>query len=398
MDKKTKIYLGLFLAIFALIVVAEMTKKQPLNWFPTYAAKHKIPYGTYILRTELSELLGGQEVTDIKRPPYEYLQDSMASGTYFFVNGEVNFDRDEFNKLLEFVARGNDVFISTQGCDIDTLGVKTQIIYGDNIEQEPFFKLLNKNLTTTEFSFDRYFHNTVFYKIDTLNTVMLGKSGYLNTSGTRSAEGYNFIKQSFGKGHFYFHTFPEAFTNYNILKDNNRNYTAAVLSYLDAEKPVLWDAWYKTGKTREIVSPMMYILKTKNLKYAYYVALIAILLYIIFGGKRKQRYIAVITPLKNQTLVFTQTIANMYYEKSEHKNIAKHRITHFLEFIRTKLHVPTVTINNQFYTFVALKSGKDEATVKSLFEYIKKIQQANTISKDELITLNKKIEDFKQNL
>lgn len=375
-----------------------MTKKEPLNWFPTYAAKHKIPYGTYVLREELPDILNGQEVRDIKRPPYEVLQDSTVSGTYFFVNNEINFDRDELNKLLEFAVRGNDVFISTLGGNIDTLNLSTQNIYANDQEQQPFFKLLNKNLNTAEFTFDRYFYNTVFHKIDTANTVVLGKTGFVDKTGNRVAEGYNFIKQPVGKGNFFIHTFPEAFTNYYILKESNRNYTASVLSYLDADKPVLWDAWYKTGKTREIVSPMMYILKTKSLKYAYYIALIGILLYIVFGGKRKQRYIPVIAPLRNQTLAFTRTIANMYYEKSEHKNIAEHHITHFLEYIRTKMHVPTVTINEQFYTFVAARSGKSETEVKSLFEYIKKIQRENTVHKDELMELNKRIEKFKQNL
>lgn len=398
MDKKTGIYFGIFLFISALLVVTEMAKKEPLNWFPTYAAKHKIPYGTYILRTELSGLMDGQEVRDIKRPPYEFLQDSTVAGTYFFLNDEVNFDRDEFSKLMDFVARGNDVFIATQGGNIDTLNLSTRGIYGNSLEERPFFKLLNKNLNTTEFTFDRKFYNTVFYEIDTANTVVLGKTGFVDESGKRVSEGYNFIKQPVGKGNFFVHTFPEAFTNYYILKENNRNYTASVLSYLDGDKPVLWDAYYKRGKTREIVSPMMYILKTKSLKYAYYIALIGVLLYIIFGGKRKQRYIPVITPLKNQTLAFTRTIANMYYEKSEHKNIAEHHITYFLEYIRTKLHVPTVTINERFYTFVAARSGKSEADVKSLFEYIIRIQRENTINKAELMELNKRIEKFKQNL
>ena len=90
----------------------------------------------------------------------------------------------------------------------------------------------------------------------------------------------NFIKTKFGKGTFYLHTFPQAFTNYNMLLDTNYTYVASVLSYLNVNKnnsssgqnsgtsnkaTILWDAYYKTGKSG-ISSPMHYILSSKHLK------------------------------------------------------------------------------------------------------------------------------------
>ncbi|WP_117880364.1 DUF4350 domain-containing protein [Aureibaculum luteum] len=375
-------------------IYLESVKPKPLNWFPTYAAKHKLPYGTYVLRNELETIFPDTEIQDITTPPYEFLQDTTKTGTYFFIDDGINFGEDEFNKLLQFVERGNDVFISTHGINIDTLHLKTEGISSVEYEQDVFFKLYNKNLSKKEFSFDRGFYNTTFSEIDTLKATALGITGYLNSDGERVYEGINFLKEPFGKGNFYFHTFPEAFTNYYILKSPNQQYTASVLSYLDASKPILWDAYYKTGKSK-ITSPMQYILGSKSLKWAYYITLIGVLIFIIFEGKRKQRYIPIITPLKNQTLAFTRTIANMYYEKSEHKNIAEHKITYLLEYIRTKLHVPTVTINDSFYTYVASRSGHKLDDVKKLFKQIDVIHQKNTITKEELIGLNSLIEKFK---
>ena len=73
----------------------------------------------------------------------------------------------------------------------------------------------------------------------------------------------------------------------------------------------------------------------------------------IFKGKRNQRLIPVITPLKNQTLAFTRTIANMYYEKSDHKNIATHKINYFLEYIRITHRLSTLKIDASFYEKLA---------------------------------------------
>lgn len=394
MKNQTKIYLGLFALLMISIIYMESVKPKPINWFPSYVSKHKIPYGTYVLRNELKSIFPVTKIDEIKIPPYVFLQDSTKQGTYMFIDNAINFGEDEFNELLQFVKRGNDVFISTHGVQIDTLGLETEHLSSTALDEIPFFKLMNKNLSTKEFNFDRDFTNTSFTEIDTLTTIVLGKTGYVDKNENRVAEGINFVKQPYGKGNLYLHTFPEAFTNYFILKSSNNQYTASVLSYLDDTKPIFWDTYYKTGKS-SISSPMHYLLSSKSLKWAYYIALIGILFFVIFEGKRKQRYIPIITPLKNQTLTFTRTIANMYYEKSEHKNIAEHKISYLLEYIRTKLHVPTVTINDQFYTFVASRSSFEKEKIITLFKHIDQVHLKNTITKEELIKLNTLIEEFK---
>jgi len=383
----------LFISLVGFIIYVENSKPKPINWFPSYAAKHKIPYGTYIVRNELKNLLG-VEITDVKIPPYRFLQDTTKTGTYIFINDAVNFGKEEFNELLNFVDRGNDVFLSTHGAKIDTLGLETKNAYTVAYEQKPFFKLYNKNLSTKEFDFDRPLYNTHFKKIDTVKTIVLGKTGFINKDGERISEGINFVKYPYGKGNFFFHTFPEAFTNYYILNSSNREYTTSVLSYIDKSKPIYWDAYYKAGKSK-ITSPMHYLLSSKHLKWAYYMALIGILFFIIFEGKRKQRFIKVIEPLKNQTLAFTRTIANMYYEKSEHKNVAEHKITYLFEYIRTKLYVPTSTINDPFYRHVSSRSGNSIDDVETLFNYVNFVHIQNTITKEQLIKLNILIEKFK---
>ena len=394
MDKKVKIYLGIFALLIVGMIYIEMTKPKPISWFPSYVAKHKIPFGTYVLYNELEYLFPNTAIKKITTPPYIYLKDNTKAGTYIFIDGQLNFGEEEFDELLKFVERGNDVFMSTKGINIDTLNIKTQRLISSSVDEEmPFFKLMNKNLSKKEFTFDRKFTNFTFQEIDTSSTIVLGKTGFID-GDERIFEGINFIKQPFGKGNFYLHTFPEAFSNYYILESPNQQYTASLLSYIDKDKPILWDAYYKTGKTR-ITSPMHYLLSSKSLKWAYYITLIGVLFFIFFEGKRKQRYIPIITPLKNQTLAFTRTISNMYYEKSQHKNIAEHKISYFLEYIRTKLHVPTVKIDDNFYRYVASRSGHSKDNVVALFKYIDTIHLKNDITQDELIKLNTKIEEFK---
>ncbi|WP_456423567.1 DUF4350 domain-containing protein [Lutibacter sp.] len=396
MDKQTKIYIGAFLVLIFGFIYLKSTEKKPINWFPSYVSKHKIPYGTFVLREEMSNLFPNK-IEDVHTPPYIYLEDSTRVGTYFFVDEALNFGDAEFLRLLKFVERGNDVFISTHGIQIDTLNFKTERLVSKNLDEKVFFKFKNKVFKGKEYSFDRPFVNHVFTKIDTLNTTVLGITGYVNAQGERTEEGVNFVKFSYGKGHFYFHTFPEVFTNYTILKSPNQQHTANILSYLREDLPILWDSYYKTGKSK-ITSPIYYLLNSKYLKWAYYITLIGILFFIIFEGKRKQRSIPILLPLKNQTVAFTRTIANMYFEKQEHKNIAEHKISYLLAFIRAKLHTPTTTIDTAFYKHVASRSGNSYESVEQLFLFCEQIHLKNQITSDELMKLNKMIEKFKKTI
>ncbi|WP_111707452.1 DUF4350 domain-containing protein [Lutibacter citreus] len=397
MDRKTKIYIIGFVILLIGFLYLESEKKQPINWFPSYTAKHKIPYGTYVLKNQLNSLFPSTEVKTVDIPPYIYLKDSTRIGTYFFVDDALNFGDAEFSRLMKFVKRGNDVFISTHGINIDTLNFKTERLISENLDEKLFFKLLNKSFKGKEYSFDRPFVNQVFKKIDTLNSTILGISGYVNDNEKRTEEGVNYVKFNYGKGNFYLHTFPEVFTNYSLLKGTNHQHAANILSYLRDDIPILWDSYYKTGKSK-ITSPMQYLLSSKHLKWAYYMALIGVLLFIIFDGKRKQRSIPVITPLKNQTLAFTSTIANMYFEKQEHKSIAEHKISYLLEYIRVKLHIPTTKIDETFYEYVASRSGNKKEEIEMLFKLCDEIHLKNEISSEELIKLNKMIEKFKKTI
>ena len=131
------------------------------------------------------------------------------------------------------------------------------------------------------------------------------------------------------------------------------------------------------------------------MKWAYYIVLIGALFYIIFEGKRKQRAIPIIKPLKNQTVEFTRTIANMYYEKGKHKELAEHKIQHFLEYVRTQLHLRTSEVDHNFIKNLAARSNNSIEDTQQLFETIQSYNNKSSINKIELERLNTLIENFK---
>jgi len=397
MTTKGKLYILLVLFIFIGVIYIDATKKTEINWFPSYVNQHKIPFGLYVLDNQLPKLFPNTTIEQLSLSPFVYLKQEERKGTYLFINDNVQVGNAELGELMEFVKRGNSVFMSSHYIDLDTLGFNTKPLITNNYDESVFIKLLNKSFKGKEYTYDREFNNQVFAEIDTVNTTILGKTGYYNSADERTDEGANFVKFNYGEGQFFLHTFPEAFSNYALLSGELSHYAAGVLSYIEEEETLLVDNYYKTGK-QKISSPMKFILGNKSLKWGYYSLLIGVLIFIVFEGKRKQRSIKVVHALKNQTLAFTRTIANMYFEKSEHKHIASHKITYFMAGIRTNFQLNTAVIDNRFYEMLALKTGNTTEDVTELFKYFDFIQLQNVISAEQLIALNKKIEQFNKQI
>lgn len=398
MGKKTNIYIVIAVATIALLMVLQYNKPKELNWFPSYVAQHKIPYGTFVLNDLLDKKF--DKIKQVYVPPFEFLNDNFeAEGTYFLVNENIKFGDAELERLLDWTSEGNTLFIASFSFEedlLDTLGLSTSGLFaGFGEEQKQVHKLVNPNLKPDiVYPFEKDSYSNFFKSIDTVNTTVLGIVDTNEDSLAITKKHFDAIRQDFGDGEIILSTFPKAFTNYFILKDNNRDYTAGLLSYIDNSKPIYVDNHYKAGK-KFYTSPMYIFLNTKEFKWAYYLTLIGALIYVVFEGKRKQRAIPIVVPLKNQTLAFTRTIANMYYEKGQQKPISEHKIEQFLEYIRSHFYMRTIHREEEFYQNLASRSSHSFDEIKNLFDYIEKLRNQAEVSDVDLKKLNTSIEKFK---
>jgi hypothetical protein len=402
MTTKFKIISGGLLFLFAVLIYLESTEKSPINWFPSYAHSDKIPYGTYVLYNSLEERLEKDQLKEVNQPPYVFLRDSSAvvQGTYFFINNFISFDDAEADQMLDWVAQGNTLFVATTSVGkriLDTLHLDTQTYYDlDNLQRKPLFQLSNPSLKREHaYYIDLEIGAAAFNEIDTLETVVLGEFD-LSKEDTLSMEEpkIHFISQAFGKGKILIHLMPEAFTNYAMLRDDNYKYVEGVLNYLPTDGPIYWDNHYNNGKTTQ-TSPLYVFLNNRYMKWAYYMLILGVLLWVFFEGKRKQRAIPIATPLPNKTIEFTETIAGMYLDKKDHTSIAYHQINYFFDFARSEYYVHTGKRDADFLHKVHLKSGKSQEQTAQLFKYIEDILAMGSVSQEQLLRLNKLIEAFK---
>lgn len=396
MDKSAKIAFGALLLLVLVLTYLEASEPEPVNWNPSYLETDKIALGSYVFYDSWQNV-PNSNLEKVTIPPFEFLDENLP-GTYFFLNNYLNFDDAELKKLLRWVEEGNTVFLAASYYSenlLDTLKLKTSTrIPGENFTSQPYLQLTNKNFRQEEpYHFSHDVNLEYFSRLDTLEHTVLGVAGLHEFEEPTDAFPV-FLRTGWGNGRIFIHSFPQAFSNYFLLSNENYSYAASLLAYLEDDGSVYWDRYYKSGKTF-YSSPLYMLLSNKALKWAYYFLLIGSVLFIIFEGKRKQRPVPVVEPLKNQTLEYAKTVGDLYLEKKQYRELALKKIDHFNDYIRNRYRIATSWQDEKFYRELAEKSDHTEEETRQLYGTFKTITAKAEITKDEFRELNEKIDSFK---
>ncbi|SKB57009.1 DUF4350 domain-containing protein [Maribacter arcticus] len=402
MERRSKIILGFLIAVLVGIIVTEIVRPRPINWRPSYTSISKIPFGCFVLFNELPSLFPNSEIQSVEESIYDVLikNDSSITSNYILINDNIYLDEQETNQILEYVAKGNQVFIATtelRGKLADTLNIEIlqeYTIKEDTVNVDFTHTDLNKNI----YEFERGVNTAFFTSLDTLNTEILGHihfkdNTFLNNEKNVKQVKPNFIKTSFGKGSFIINTLPIAFTNYYLLSDKS-SYSANSFSYLH-NNLLYWDDYKKSGR-KVISSPMRFVLNQPALKWSYYLVLCGLLLFVIFKAKREQRIIPVIKPLENSSVEFARTVGSLYHQSKDYTNLNSKKINYFLTYIRNRYYINTTVLNERLVTQLAAKAGKNIEETKSLIDFMLSLKNKPIHTEQDTLNLAQKINTFKQ--
>ncbi|MEO7210300.1 MAG: DUF4350 domain-containing protein, partial [Chitinophagaceae bacterium] len=351
----------------------------------------KEPYGSSILFNQLDYIFPGKEIQTQQIPIYNTLHEKdFTNTTYLLLEPAIDLGKTDINELLDFIKNGNTAFITatsfgkelsdslhiTESSDIDLLPDDSSAVNFTN----PALK------NSKNFYFDHSTFGNCFKKIPAGDSAIV--------LGVNIKSKPDFIQLNIGKGKIFLHISPICFTNYFMLKENNAKYTSTALSYLDKNAgTILWDEYYKSGR-EGASTPLRFFLSNEFLKWALWLSIIALLIYVFIEIKRKQRIIPVMDPLRNTTLDFVQTVATVYLSKKDHTAIAKKKVAYWLEFIRKKYFLPTQIIDEDFVNRLSKKSGIDQPLIHAICNTALKAENNTMISQEELILLSNNIDDF----
>lgn len=382
-------FIILVLVLLTGLIIIQMIIPAPIDWTANYNKQDKRPYGESILFDLLSKELFPNQTVDIRhRTIFEYPEkDSLKSKNYIFITSQFAPSPVDCKRLLKLAKKGNQIFIVSDALHYtiaDSLGIstKTNLNFKNLTFLRPkVMQMENPKLKHKDgFTYKKAHGRSYIDNIKNNRITVLGRDG---------DNKIQFVKIPLEKGNIFFHCDPLLFTNYNMVIDNHAQYMTKVFSYLP-NQPIIWDEYYKPLNKNAASSPLKYILSNPALTLAYYILLISLILYMIFQGKRQQRVIPVRSPLTNSTLEFIQTVGRLYYNKRNHKDIARKKFRHFKEFIINRYHISPQ--GDKELMLLSKRSNIPVRTYQMLFEQAKYLLDKDQINDEELESFHSRIE------
>ncbi|MEM6805308.1 MAG: DUF4350 domain-containing protein [Bacteroidota bacterium] len=401
LSRKTYFILGggvLLILILYLIAAASPPKKK-IDWKENFEGTKKSPYGSFLLKESLPELLNKDSLKVQEKSLFDLLalQEHKDVG-YIIINDAFLGGQLEVDELLHFVSQGNQMFIAARDFPyqlLDTLDL-SRFEFGE----EDSLKVSISELVNSE--------HTIRFPAADMNYFVPGEKNEYEILTQHTSGRALLIRYTFGDGSLTLSSTPRIFSNYYMVQAERRTYISSALLPLAKSKEIWWDEYYKVNKLRfkgnqgqgggrssgGNEGALDYLLSQEGLAWAFWLSLLALLVYAIFEAKRKQRIIPIIDPLPNLTLDFTETVGRLYFRSSAHKEIAEKRIRALLAYIRERYFLKTDRFDEKFIKSLSAKSNIKESDIRLLFRNIERIRSANEISESQLIENDQYINAF----
>ncbi|GAB3793414.1 hypothetical protein GCM10028819_05000 [Spirosoma humi] len=391
--RKPNKYLLILLVTITAYVLFEYYRPKPIDWKATYENDDKIPFGTQALFELLPDVIQPSTIETVRLPIYTLLTERKLStpSNYVAICQKFDADKNDLKQLSAYVARGNNAFISAYELPDSlgvTLGFKAEVKDESKADSTLRQNFVNPSLhTETGYNF---FHD------DGRNFLTIKRPTLITILGRNGRKEPTFIRINYGKGHFFIHNLPLAFTNYYVLDQKTADYAFKALTYLPP-RTTYWDEYAKQGRFNEDEQSIFrYIRSQPALNWAYYLVAFGLIFYAIFAGKRTQRIIPVVEPPANTSLDFVQTIGRMYFQQGDHENLARKKIQYFLADLRERYGLNTTSLDKEFVEALSRKSGVPLNETADLVRLLRDAQKSISLSEFDLITLNQAMENFKQ--
>ncbi|MGY3052675.1 hypothetical protein ACVWYG_000871 [Pedobacter sp. UYEF25] len=383
-----KTYLFLGIAFILIYLVAQYNKPTPTDWNRTFVKTDKIPFGTFIFYNSLVDVFPNSSIINSNKRIYNTLSDHEKKTVYLIIAPEIKLDKADSAKLSTFISQGNDVFIASYSFG-EILSKQFNIKVGSSFSQNPtpvnFVNPLLKS--TADYGFDKGVGDNYFLKIDSTKATVLGIA-----AGGKA----NFIKYKLGKGNIFLMADPGFYSNVNFLDKYGPEYASKSLSYLAENKRIIYDGFFTKIQTEE-TDLFTVFFKNPSLKYAYYLSIFSLLLFVLYNLKRRQRIIPLQESFSNASLEFVQVVGSVYYQNRNNQDIAQKKITYFLAYLRSRYFLQTIKIDREFSELLVQKTGIHQVQATYLTKLLREIPQAESLSDHALIDLNQSIENFYKN-
>lgn len=402
------------LVLLTLVFLGNLRKR--LDWSASYKADSKQPYGGYVIAELLKSYFPGKGFATLRDSINGELPENVTNTNYVFIGEGLFLDSLDVQAILTYVENGNTAFISSRTIPNELMSY----VYYDDCSENDWDdyvtiedSAVQINLSHPNLKVNKDFKYHYNYRNDIRNYVWsyIDKDYFcedefsLKDLGSMNDDYINFAKVRYGRGHFYLHTTPLAFSNIAMLDSLHLEYANRVFSYLTPGK-IYWDEYSKTfeavarrhnnpsNRALSKESPLQYVLSQPPLAWAWYLLLAIGLLFLLFRTKRRQRVIPVLEPNTNTSLEFVSTIGRLYFLQNSHKKLALQKMKLFLNFVRERYHLRGSETDEEFVQKLVAKSEVPRALIDKIWLMYRNISGSNLMTENSLIAFHQLMEEF----
>ena len=446
--KSSRNFLFAMLVLFVLFCLLQVNLPKKFVWSPTFSHVDKQPLGCFVFDSVLTQSLpNGYHVTkktffqldqehakekisvlmvvnqqDLKQLDVKYLCNIARRGGKVMVVASSSFDDgrnadtvvvDELERTFKvkiedgrfFSLRGilsglrehdNDMYDTIYWNNRETMYAAQPYRMFYNmvggtlfVDSVPKVKRLAYTLSTAGYD---YKHDSLYVGDFTRFDTIVDKKERIERIDTFAIKKVPAaVSVPYGKGEVIFVSSPLLFTNYGMLEGNTFVYIFRLMSYL-ADLPVYrTEAYVKTDAMLVAEqSPFREFIKRPPLRWALYLALLGVVLFMIFTARRRQRVIPIMSKPANRSLEFIQLIGTLYYQRKDHVDLVRKKFKLFAEELRKTAGVDISDVNtdDREYLLLAEKTGMNSDRLKKVIRQIRLVLHSEgNISVEEMRSL-----------
>lgn len=446
--KSSRNFLFAMLVLFVLFCLLQVNLPKKFVWSPTFSHVDKQPLGCFVFDSVLTQSLpNGYHVT--KKTFFQLDQEHAKEKiSVLMVVDQQNLKQLDVKYLCNIARRGGKVMVVASSSFDDGRNADTVVVdelertFKVKIEDGIYFSL--RGILSGLKAHDNDMYDTIYWNNrETMYAAQPYRMFYNMVGGTLfvdsvpkvkrlaytlSTAGYDYKHDSlyvgdftrfdtivdkkerieridtfaikkvptavsvpYGKGEVIFVSSPLLFTNYGMLEGNTFVYIFRLMSYL-ADLPVYrTEAYVKTDAMLVAEqSPFREFIKRPPLRWALYLALLGVVLFMIFTARRRQRVIPIMSNPANRSLEFIQLIGTLYYQRKDHVDLVRKKFKLFAEELRKTAGVDISEVNtdDREYLLLAEKTGMNSDRLKKVIRQIRLVLHSEgNISVEEMRSL-----------
>lgn len=446
--KSSRNFLFAMLVLFVLFCLLQVNLPKKFVWSPTFSHVDKQPFGCFVFDSVLTQFLpNGYHMT--KKTFFQLDQEHAKEKiSVLMVVDQQNLKQLDVKYLCNIARRGGKVMVVASSSFDDGRNADTVVVdelertFKVRIEDGIYFSL--RGILSGLKAHDNDMYDTIYWNNrETMYAAQSYRMFYNMVGGTLfvdsvpkvkrlaytlSTAGYDYrldslyvgdftgfdtivdekerieridtfaikkipvaVSVPYGKGEVIFVSSPLLFTNYGMLEGNTSVYIFRLMSYL-ADLPVYrTEAYVKTDAMLVAEqSPFREFIKRPPLRWALYLALLGVVLFMIFTARRRQRVIPIISKPANRSLEFIQLIGTLYYQRKDHVDLVRKKFKLFAEELRKTAGVDISDVNtdDREYLLLAEKTGMNSDRLKKVIRQIRLVLHSEgNISVEEMRSL-----------